>query len=61
MSNRREWRTEAKTGGDGRDDLRDDAVKVREAGASNAEVLAADVVDGLVVDHEGAVDVLERL
>lgn len=39
--------------------LGDEAVQVLVVGALNAEVLAADVVDGLVVDHEGAVRVLE--
>ena len=45
---------------DARDDLGDDPVEVLEARRGDSEVLAADVVDGLVVDHEGAVDVLER-
>ena len=39
--------------------LSDEAVQVLVVGALNAEVPAADVVDGLVVDHEGAVGVLE--
>ena len=39
--------------------LSDQAVQVLVAGALNAEVTAADIVDGLVVDHEGAVGVLE--
>ena len=39
--------------------LSDEAVQVLVVGALNAEVPAADVVDGLVVDHEGAVRVLE--
>jgi hypothetical protein len=44
---------------DGRNDLGDQAVQVLVAGALNAEVTAADIVDGLVVDHEGAVGVLQ--
>lgn len=39
--------------------LGDQAVQVLVVGALNAEVATADVVDGLVVDHEGAVRVLE--
>ena len=39
--------------------LGDEAVQVLVVGALNAEVPAADVVDGLVVDHEGAVGVLK--
>jgi hypothetical protein len=39
--------------------LSDEAVQVLVVGALNAEVPAADVVDGLVVDHEGAVRMLE--
>jgi hypothetical protein len=37
---------ETEGGGDGRDDLSNDAVEVLEAGGLDAEVLAADVVDG---------------
>ena len=40
--------------------LSDQAVQVLIVGSFNVEVLAADVVDGLVVDHEAAVGVLER-
>lgn len=50
---------EAERGSDGGDDLSDQAVQVLVAGALNAEVATADVVDGLVVDHEGAVGVLQ--
>jgi len=50
---------EAEGGGDGGDDLADEAVEVEVGGALNAEVPAADVVDGLVVDEEGDVRVLE--
>jgi hypothetical protein len=39
--------------------LSDQAVQVLVVGTLNAEVTAADVVDGLVVNHEGAVGVLE--
>ena len=39
--------------------LSDETVQVLVVGALNAEVPAADVVDGLVVNHEGAVRVLQ--
>lgn len=39
--------------------LSDQAVQVLVVGALDAEVATADVVDGLVVDHEGAVAVLK--
>ena len=45
-------------GSDGRHDLADQTVEVGVAGALNVQVTAADVVDGLVVDHEGAVGML---
>ena len=44
---------------DGGHDLTDDSVKVRVAGTLNVEVSTADVVDGLVVDHEGTVRVFQ--
>ena len=50
---------ESERGGDRGDNLADHSVQVRVARALDAEVVAADVVDGLVVDHEGAVGVLE--
>jgi hypothetical protein len=51
---------ETERGGDARNDLGNDPVKVLESGRLDSEVLAADVVDRLVVNEEGAVDVLER-
>jgi hypothetical protein len=50
---------ETERGSDGRDNLSDQAVEVLVAGALNVEVATANVVDGLVVDHETAVGVLE--
>lgn len=50
---------ETQGGGDGGNNLSDQAVQVLVAGALNAEVAAANVVDGLVVDHEAAVGVLQ--
>jgi len=46
---------EAQRGGDGADDLTDQPVKVGVGGALDVEVATADIVDGLVVDHEGTV------
>ena len=40
--------------------LRDEAVQVGVGGALNVEGAAADVVDGLVVEHDGNVGVLEQ-
>ena len=50
---------EAQGGGDGGHDLADQTVEVGVGGALDVQVAAADVVDGLVVDHEGAVGVLQ--
>lgn len=50
---------EAQTGGDGADDLCDEAVQVVIAGAGDIQVATADVVDSLVVHQEGAVGVLD--
>ena len=51
---------ESQRGRDGGDDLSDQAVQVGVGGALDVEVPPADVVDGLVVHHEGAVRVLQR-
>lgn len=50
---------ETQGSGDGRDNLGDQAVEVLVAGALNAEVAAADIVDSLIVDHEATVGVLK--
>ena len=42
------------------DDLGEEAVEVRVRGALDVEVAAADVVEGLVVEHERHVGVLEE-
>mmetsp|Transcript_19726 Transcript_19726/g.55730 ORF Transcript_19726/g.55730 Transcript_19726/m.55730 type:complete len:511 (-) Transcript_19726:7-1539(-) len=55
-----EGTVESEGGGQGRDDLGDQAVQVGVGGALNVEVAAADVVQGLVVQAEGAVGVLEE-
>jgi hypothetical protein len=50
---------EAERGGDGRNDLTNETIQVRVGGTLNVEVATADIVEGLVVDHEGTVGVLE--
>ena len=45
---------------DAGNDLSDEPVEVGESGGGDSEGLFADVVDGLIVNHEGAVRVLER-
>merc|ERR1719376_1460487 len=51
---------EAEGGSEGGDDLGDKTVEVGVGGALNVEGTAADVVDGLVVEHDGDVSVLEE-
>ena len=51
---------ESEGSGEGRDDLGDQSVQVGVSGSLNIEVSAADVVDGLVVEHDGDVGVLEE-
>jgi len=36
--------------GDGRDDLSDEAVEVREAGRNDTKLLLADIINGFVID-----------
>ena len=50
---------EPEGGGDGADDLSHQPVQVGIGWALNVEVTPADVVDGLIVDHEGTVGVLQ--
>merc|ERR1712072_1653649 len=51
---------EPEGGSEGRDDLGDQSVQVGVGGALNVEVAAADVIDSLVVEHDGDVGVLEE-
>jgi len=51
---------ESEGGGEGRDNLGDQSVKVGVGGSLDVEVSAADVVHGLVVEHDGDVGVLEE-
>ena len=46
-------------GGDGRDDLGNQTVEVGKAGGGDPQVLLANVIDGLVIDHERTIRVLE--
>ena len=46
-------------GGDGRDDLGNQTVKVGEAWGADSQVLLADIIDSFVVNHERTVGVLE--
>ena len=55
-----EGTVESEGGGQGGDDLGDESVQVGVGGSLNVEVSAADVVDGLVVEHDGDVSVLEE-
>ncbi len=50
---------ESERSGDGGNDLSDQTVEVGVGGTFDVQVAATDVVDGLVVDHEGAVGVLQ--
>jgi hypothetical protein len=51
---------ETEGGGQGGDNLSDESVKVGVGGSLDVEVAAADIVDGLVVEHDGDVGVLEE-
>jgi hypothetical protein len=51
---------EAQRCGDGAHNLGDQSVQVRVTRTIDGQVAATDVVDGLVVDHEGAVGMFER-
>jgi hypothetical protein len=51
---------ETEGSGQGRDNLSDETVQVGVGGALDIEVAAADIVDGLVVEHDGDIGVLEE-
>jgi len=55
-----EGTVESEGGGEGRDDLGDQSVQVGVGGPLDVEVSTADVVHGLVVEHDGDVGVLEE-
>jgi len=50
---------ESEGSGDGRDDLGDQTVEIGEAGGADSQVLLADVIDSLIVDHKRTIGVLE--
>ena len=50
---------ESEGSGDGRDDLGNQTVEIGEAWGADSQVLLADVIDSLVVDHKRTVGVLE--
>ncbi len=50
---------ESERSGDGRHDLTDQSVQVGVGRSLDVQVTTADIVDGLVVDHESAVGVLQ--
>ena len=54
-----EGAVEAEGGSDGTDNLANESVQVGVGWSLNVKVTTADVVDGLVVDHEGAVGMLQ--
>lgn len=54
-----EGAVESERSSDGRNDLSDQSVKVLKVRSLDTQTLSADVVDGLVVDHEAAVGVFE--
>merc|ERR1719364_437271 len=51
---------ESEGGGQGRDNLSDESVQVGVGGSLDIEVSSADIVDGLVVDHNSNIGVLEE-
>ena len=51
---------ESERGGQGGDDLRDESVEVGVGGSLDVEGSSADIVDGLVVKHDGDVSMLEE-
>ena len=54
-----EGTVKSERGGDGRDNLSNEPVQVGVGWSLNVKVSSADIVDGLVVDHEGTVGVLQ--
>jgi hypothetical protein len=54
-----EGTVETERSGDGRDNLTDQAIQVGVGWALDVQVATANVVDGFVVDHEGAIGVLQ--
>jgi len=55
-----EGTVESEGGGEGRDDLGNESVQVGVGGSLDIEVSSADIVDGLVVEHNGDIGVLKE-
>jgi len=55
-----EGTVESEGGGEGGDNLGDESVQVGVGGSLDVEVSSADIVDGLVVEHDGDVGVLKE-
>jgi len=51
---------ESEGGGQGRDNLSDESVKVGVGGSLNIELSSADIVDGFVIEHNGNIGVLKK-
>jgi hypothetical protein len=51
---------ESEGGSEGGDNLRDESVEVGVGGSLNIEVSSADIIDGLVVEHNGDIGVLKK-
>jgi len=51
---------ESEGGGQGGDDLGDESVEIGVGGSLNVEVSSADVIDGLVIDHNSNIGMLEE-
>ena len=55
-----EGTVESEGGGEGGDNLSDESVEVGVGGSLDVEVSSADIVDGLVVEHDGNIGVLKE-
>ena len=49
----------AQRGSDGRDDLSNNTIEIRVGGSFNIQIPSADVINGLIVDHESAIRMLQ--
>lgn len=50
---------ESEAGSDGRDDLRNEAVQVLVVWSRNVQIATADIINGLIVNQEGTVSMLD--
>lgn len=51
---------ESQARGNGRHDLSDESIEMGIVGSRNVEIAAADIVNGVIVDEEGTVRILDR-